>query len=407
MDRHYAKNIRLYFIYTLLGALSFSRAIFIVYLASKGFSSTQAGMLESTMFIAMFIMDIPTSIIGDTLGRKWTIFAGCVCLALYRTGMILCTSFPAFLGIFALLGVSSALTSGVDKSLLYESLKECGREGEYLKMNSRVSAINSCALGMSIVAGGFMQKISWDLVNGAGAVTAAAAALCALLMRETPHEQNHESGQTHKSLAATAAGLKIFCASGEGRKMIWFFVAYALFEAIATPFHIMSQQLWSVTFHMTPSVMGLLSGGMFVFAAIACLASNRIGRAFSFKNVALTMLISSSAVMASTLSGNLYASIFALTYVYTVPEMFFVFSEDYIQQRIPSRTRASVLSVWSTTQTIFIAISYTLLGWLMDHAGIAKALGIYGVLVIVPVLMFAHYFASQGEPAKTPPRQPA
>src|SRR3989339_1052102 len=141
MDNRYSKNITLYFAYALFYSLVFDRAIFILYLTDTGFNNAQIGVLQSVLFFSSFALELPTGVLGDSIGRKWSVFCGLICLMLHYAGMVTFSSFPAFVCVFFILGAGFAFVSGANKSLLYDSLKECGREQDYLKINSRVNTI--------------------------------------------------------------------------------------------------------------------------------------------------------------------------------------------------------------------------------------------------------------------------
>ena len=63
------KNLWKYSLYTFFVSLSFSRAIFMLFLKDLGFTTAQMGLLESILFVATFVMEIPTGILGDRIGR--------------------------------------------------------------------------------------------------------------------------------------------------------------------------------------------------------------------------------------------------------------------------------------------------------------------------------------------------
>ena len=70
------KNLWKYSLYTFFISLAFSRAIFMLFLKDLGFTTAQMGLLESILFVATFVMEIPTGILGDRIGRKWSMACG-------------------------------------------------------------------------------------------------------------------------------------------------------------------------------------------------------------------------------------------------------------------------------------------------------------------------------------------
>ena len=395
MDTRYAKNIRLYFAYALLSSLVFDRAIFLVYLTDKGFTNAQIGILQAVLFFTSFALEIPTGIIGDSLGRKWSVIAGLFLLILHCAGMMACNSFAAFIALFFALGASFACISGADKSLLYDSLKECGREKDYLKVTSRVSTIGSFAMGCAMILGGFMKAVSWQFVYAATLCSALAAALCMFMMLEDRKASAPpEHGISFTALAATTRKLKLFFSLAAGKKLLWLFIAFSLFEAITTPFFIMNQKLLA-HFNFSTAKIGMAFASIQFISGFSYLASVRIKAAFSYQKIALLTVLSTGLAILATHADTLYLSLLVFGYIAVVPEIFFVITEEHVQQQIPSRTRACVMSSWSFIQSFFISVSYLVIGQLMDTLGVVNALSIYGVLTLLPIALFIHYFRTQ------------
>lgn len=72
----YAKNIGINYLYTLLLNLGLVRGVWMIYLASKGYTLMQLGILEATFHGVSFIMEVPTGSVADLWGRKTSRIAG-------------------------------------------------------------------------------------------------------------------------------------------------------------------------------------------------------------------------------------------------------------------------------------------------------------------------------------------
>lgn len=64
------KNINKNYIYTLIQNIDLTRGIWMIYLASKGMSLTQMGLLETIFHITSFLIEVPTGAVADLFGRK-------------------------------------------------------------------------------------------------------------------------------------------------------------------------------------------------------------------------------------------------------------------------------------------------------------------------------------------------
>ena len=64
------KNILKNYIFTFIASVGITDAIWMLYLAHRGMSLVQIGLLESLFHMTGMTMEIPTGIIADRFGRK-------------------------------------------------------------------------------------------------------------------------------------------------------------------------------------------------------------------------------------------------------------------------------------------------------------------------------------------------
>ncbi|HRS22396.1 MAG TPA: MFS transporter, partial [Clostridia bacterium] len=69
-DIQLKNNINKNYIYTLLQNIDLTRGIWMIYLAGKGMSLTQLGLLEMIFHITSFLMEVPTGAVADIFGRR-------------------------------------------------------------------------------------------------------------------------------------------------------------------------------------------------------------------------------------------------------------------------------------------------------------------------------------------------
>ena len=69
-DIQLKNNINKNYIYTLLQNIDLTRGIWMIYLAGKGMSLTQLGLLEMVFHITSFLMEVPTGAVADIFGRR-------------------------------------------------------------------------------------------------------------------------------------------------------------------------------------------------------------------------------------------------------------------------------------------------------------------------------------------------
>jgi MFS family permease len=109
--------------------------VFTLLFLQKGISLSQFFIMQSIGSITAFLLEVPTGILADRLGRKFSLVASLTLGLILTPIFILSKSLWVLYAASVLGGISSALRSGADEALFYDSLKESGREAEYTRLN--------------------------------------------------------------------------------------------------------------------------------------------------------------------------------------------------------------------------------------------------------------------------------
>lgn len=150
------RNIRLLYIHNFLVDCRFQDVFRPIYFAQITGSYTLAMAVFSVQWITSALADIPTGILSDKMGRKFTI----VLASVFSTMGITTTAFSVhsaglFLGsIF--FGLSECLFNGNNNALLYESLKSSGQEGRFPHYQGHANSMFQLALGLSAICASFL-----------------------------------------------------------------------------------------------------------------------------------------------------------------------------------------------------------------------------------------------------------
>ncbi len=122
------RNIRLLYIHNFLTEFRFSAGFLIIYLAQVSGSYALAMAILSLENIVSALMDIPTGMFSDRVGRKKTMALGSLCVALALGCYAIGTNLW-ILSLGAILhGLSMCLFNGNNNALLYETLKSANRK---------------------------------------------------------------------------------------------------------------------------------------------------------------------------------------------------------------------------------------------------------------------------------------
>lgn len=147
--------------------------ILIVYYRSAGLNSTQIFTIQAAFHLAVLLLEVPSGYLADVVGRRKTLVFGAVFfplgLALYTAGR----SFAAFVFAEVILAVSVSMRSGCDSAMLFDSLRQLGREEEYRRFEGRCALFARGGTALSSVAGGLLATVFLRLpflVNTASAL---------------------------------------------------------------------------------------------------------------------------------------------------------------------------------------------------------------------------------------------
>ncbi len=148
-----------YYVFSFLAGLSFYTAALIPFYTNWGhISLTQVQFLQAWLMFWAFVLEVPTGVIADKFGRKYSVALGCL---LTFFSFLIYGSFPnfsAFLVAEFLAAAGMALMSGASEALLYDSLKDENNESKFKNIFGRSFSIGQIAAIISAPVGGFIAS---------------------------------------------------------------------------------------------------------------------------------------------------------------------------------------------------------------------------------------------------------
>ena len=96
----------------------FTSAIWVIYLASRGYSPLAIGLFEMLFHIAKFVAEVPTGIFADMVGRRKSLMFFCIIGAVENL-LFLVPTVPLMILSFSLSGISYAFLGGASEAMLW------------------------------------------------------------------------------------------------------------------------------------------------------------------------------------------------------------------------------------------------------------------------------------------------
>ena len=136
MNKNAATQLHIYSAFFVLAGFVLNRGVFLLFLAEKGMSVTEIALYQALFNIATVVLELPTGLIGDFFGKKFSIQVGVLLLFFHTAGMLLLSG--PFLVVLSLVeALAYSLQSGSEQALLYEIVRNSGQEERFLTINAR------------------------------------------------------------------------------------------------------------------------------------------------------------------------------------------------------------------------------------------------------------------------------
>jgi len=366
--------------------------IWVIYLnETRGFSIIEITFLDVLLMVILVILEVPTGIIADRWGRKVSLCYG----AFIHAVAILVFSFAGNIVVIAIsytvVAVALTLFSGADSAFVYDSLKAAGRREEYQKIWGRIHSISLVAGVVSLVLGAFLAAITnlwFPIVISAGLMLI--AWIVSLTFKEPPRE---EAPTSYRETILNAVNVV------RSKPPVYTMMLFAGFVmAIAVSFSILAQP-YLRSHGIGIDVIGFLQvPGQLVGIFAALFAYRLVG----IIGVGRTMLLLPVVVLVAAIGLGSVDHIAAFAF-YPLTGLVFAMSfpvlSTYFNDRIPSASRATVLSIYQLTFSLFVAFFEPILGWIADTRDFPTAYLVAAIILAVgtPVLYIFWRRASSRE----------
>lgn len=374
------KNIRKNYLFSFLISMSLTESIWMLFLAYRGMSLFQIGLLESIYHIFSLTFEMPTGMIADRFGRKFSRVLGRVMTLLSTLLMLSAHSFPAFALAFLFTALGNNLESGAGDALIYDTLLEIDSETEYMKIKGRQEAFYQTAKLLSLVVGGWVATHSYEIAYGITALTHFVSILQALRFTE-PSIGKRDVQSTSlikhfkESLLAIWNNRHVF-------RFMLFMESFALFYA-------------TLFFYMQNYMK--FQGNNEFFIGIVLASTSLLGLIFSALAHKIEPLLGQKRLIGAA-SFSILLCLFGIAFTPFVIPFFlgmaildgilFVVFSDYINQLIPSDYRATLLSFQSMLFSVMMIILFPIIGWIAETYSFEMSFKILFALGI-PIMAYA------------------
>ena len=364
--------------------LRITDAVWVALLAARGFSLWEIGLAESVFHVISLLCEVPSGMAADLLGRKKAIVFGGACMVAQSLLMAFASNLFSVCFAMGLNALAMTMFSGTYTALVYDSLKQEGREEAYLQVSANSSQISMLANAVGSLASllnRFLGFAGFYLLNAA---FEGISALANMLLAEpivTEAQANRET-QSLRSLPEQFCrlvrdSLHILHANPLAVKLI------ASSALISVPSYLtkmfLQQRLIELGWPTEVLFVPLLLGGL------ACVLGTEIGRRVRFCSMrrfyaACALLCGAGTVLVG--AAPAWGGILGMMLVQGVLEVYLLHESQKLNDSIPSDQRATIISIDSMAYSLLMIPASPLVGAVGDVFGQAGAgLAVLGAVV--------------------------
>lgn len=383
------KNIKIYKRYSIFNNLIILGPIITLFFIAKGLSFTEIFIVNSVSALTTILFEVPTGAIGDRISRKSSLIIGSVLVCMSLLIYIVAPSFSFILIGEVVFAIGVTFRSGTEQALLYDSLKNNNMEKEFSAIIGVARSNMFYAQGIGSIFAGLIYVKSMYLPFYFSAFFMLVAGFIAMKFEE-PHidrdSHNVKKQFTHikESFYYAYRHPRIF-------SVILFSVIFILFSRIGFNYY----QPYMEAVHVPTAMFGFV---FFLFNMIAAYASKHATWFLNHTKPRSLMVLSFLIVISFIGLG--------LTHVW-VGIVFFGFQQlargyrapvfqKYINKRIPSDKRATIISIQSFSHAIVVAVLGPAAGYLLDHTSIFTSHLVIGILMSGAIVVANLYMLKAG-----------
>lgn len=373
-------------------ALSLSHAFFYatyqLFLASRGLNLLEINIINMFFMAAVFLLEVPTGAFADVFGRKKSVVIGCFMMALSMLAYYFGQNFWSFavaeiIGAIGLTFLSGSLEAWVVDALAYH-----GYDGELSHVFRREVYATQVGIIFGSLMGGYLGQRDLSLPWLASAIATFLVGIFAILALK---EQQIKQIKLKFSFAPFRKTIKDSVQFGYQKKSVWFVVLFGMILAISV--QAMNMQ-WPFIFQETYKLSTTNLGWLFAAVSVVTMLGGQLSKLFADKirHEKNAIVLSQAITVVGILGASMMLGVVPVIGFFLLHEMgrgmIGPLKQAYLNHRIPSEQRATILSFDSMIGKSGAFIGLAGSGFLAQHFGIPNTWFVSGCVLVLGVVVF-------------------
>lgn len=385
-------NLWRFYFYTIFSFTPFSLPILVLFWKENGLDLFQIFLLQSLFAVAVVLLEVPTGMIADRIGKRTSLIYGALFLFIGYFIYALGTDFFTFLIAEILLSVGVCLLSGADSSLLYDTLKELNRESEYTKIESKSRAYQMVSFAICNLIGGFVGSYSYRYAMYLSIIGPLLSFIVSLGFVEVNKE--HLISSFKEGLSSYKDLLKESFKFMKKHKLIRWIIVFSSILSCSSTWLLWLYQPYMEYTKLPVWTFGMVFALFNFFAAFSSNVSYKLEKKFSQKG--MIFLLMSFQTLTLIFMG-LFVTPFSFLFILGHQAVRGL-SRPLINQWVLKYTfedkRSTILSFCSLGGRLFYAVTSPILGYIAGIISLELFLILQGlILVVMFIIMLFNYKA--------------
>tara|TARA_Y100000310_G_scaffold345861_1_gene471665 strand:+ start:1414 stop:2592 length:1179 start_codon:yes stop_codon:yes gene_type:complete len=380
LKNQYKGNIGKLSIAMLTNDANFSLGVYVIFMLWIGLSLAEVSLALSAWLIFSSIGQIPSGIFADRYGYRTALLWGSIIFFFGTVLFAFGQNFYWLLIANSLLGFGCSMKQGADYALLYEQLQDQGKEKSYKQMAGKIDFYTNIFWVVTAVLGGLLYTVNARAPFYAEIVVAIVGIVACCLLIEPPRKVKkvpvlRQIKNSVKFAFQTPRFSKIFIFS-------------ALIGSIAMMTFQYVQPLY-VSLDIPTSYFGFIAATLFIFRAFGSWFAHKLGKFFSIdKYLVLHASVFGLFLVLMQRIDSVYYIFPVLAVFYFLRGLYSPTISTYINEKVTSDKRATMLSVNKQVLTVVAAVSVSGLGVIADKFGLQQVFFSISILSLVFLIFY-------------------
>jgi len=331
-------------------------------------------LLQTVYSLTILATEMPTGVMADVIGRRISLLLSSILQSIASLVYFLGRNLFHFLLGEVLWGIGASFMSGTLAALLYDSLLQTGKEGEYKAIFGRGQMFGLIASALAFLIGGFLSKINLRYPLGLTSIIFSISILSALFFQEPKRSKRYRAS----SLIIIKESLNLIFKSRVIQWLTLYLITIGCYLAICQWFY----QPYLLSRKISLSYFGAIYTGFTLLTALNAKFAHRYEK---YIKEPLYLLSIFTAFLLSLFLMPYLEGIFSIILILLQQSLRGAYSpivSYYINKYTPSEFRATLLSFENLAGRALFALTSPIMGLLADIHGLNITFMIMGLSLI-------------------------